>query len=260
MDAGLRLEVKTDVDQIRKAFAHLEPANFWKRVAIALNKTAAQARSEVSVEIPRVFDRPTPYTMSATRIIGANTQNQRAEVTLKNANPGASISQHKYLGAEIAGGTRRDKRSELRLRAAGLLPNGWQTAPGPAAKLDVYGNLNRSDVMQILSYLQTFGGRSAKLNLSAEKRAKRAKGTRRKSGYELFVSMPGEHWPSGRPRTPGVWRRTFLAAGTAVDLLLTYIRPPAYKPRLQFQETVDRVVKRDFSSNLADAFSKASTS
>jgi len=266
MADAIRISVKADFTDIQRMFARLDPAAIAKASAVALNKTAEQAKSEVNVSLPRIFDRPTPYTLGALRTINATQSSQKAEVTFQGAG-GRGISAHKFLAAEATGGRRRDKASEKLLQAKGILPAGWHIAPGPAAQLDPYGNMKIGELLRILAFFQTFtSARGARSNLSAERAAKRKKGTRKTYGYEYFAMRPGEKWPSGRAAQPGIYKRTFIGTGarggslTAIDLMLTFIRPASYTPRLQFIETIQRVVARDMAGNFKDAFSKAPTS
>ena len=57
---------------------------------------------------------------------------------------GKGIEPEKILQAEIFGGSRRPKRSEVALRRVGILPDGYFLVPGQACPLDQYGNVKGS--------------------------------------------------------------------------------------------------------------------
>src|SRR5690606_37168676 len=79
------------------------------------------------------------------------------------------------LQAQEFGGRRADKKSEVALRRAGILPAGYQTVipdpPYPGSD-DGRGNLRGPFVQQLLSYLQAYSEVGFKANMGAKKIAK----------------------------------------------------------------------------------------
>lgn len=243
----LTVSVKADFAQIRNQLSAM-PAQLNQAAARALNLTAEQARSETRVQMARTFDRPTPYALNAIRVVNAAAGKLKSEVTLHGLPGGRGVSAHKFLGPEIAGGSRKDKASERRLKRAGVMPDGYQMVPGAGVQLDAYGNVPVGLILQILSWMQTYrpeGDRGR--NLSAATMARRMKGTKKARGYEFFVVEPGT--PGLRP---GIYRRTRTAYGSAVVPILMFVRPGSYRPIFDFPQITERVVRRDFGVNLAD--------
>lgn len=237
-----------------------EPERIRRATVGALNKTAEQARAEVRSAMPRRLDRPTPYALNAVRAVKARGGKLESEVTLHGLPGGRGVSGHKFLGPQIAGGARRDKASERRLKRAGVMPMGYQMVPGDGVRLDAYGNVPIRTVLQVLSWLQTYRSHGDRgRNTSAATMERRRKGTRRKYGYEYFVMPPGSTWASGNKAQPGIYKRTFIGTGrrggavTAVDPIFIFVRTVNYRPRLEFADIVKTVARRDFGGNLQDA-------
>ena len=91
-----------------------------------------------------VFDRPTPYTLrGGVSVKPSDKTNLVGELAIATVATGANLPPGKPLRAQVRGGARRAKRSEVLLQRAGLLPPSWLTVPGRGAKLDGYGNLQR---------------------------------------------------------------------------------------------------------------------
>ena len=109
--------------------------------AIALTKTAQHAQKAVIAEMPRVFDRPTPYALRGTRVKPANYKTGRMEASVEfKTDVSKGTPAEKYLHAEVFGGARRLKRFEVALQRIGVLPAGMVVVPGKGIKLDAYGS------------------------------------------------------------------------------------------------------------------------
>lgn len=242
----LTVRVSGDFAAAKRALSAYEPARLHKAAAAAINKTAEQGRAEARVLMARTFDRPTPYALGAVRVVNAKAGDLTGEVTLHGLPGGRGVSAHKFLGPEIAGGPRRDKASERRLKRAGVMPEGYQMVPGGGVQLDAYGNVPIKTVLQVLSWFQTYSAKGDRgRNLSAKTMERRRRGTRSQRGYEYFIV-----WDRRAGLHPGIWKRTFTGLGSAITPILMYVRPAKYRPIYEFPQTVDRVVKRDFGENL----------
>lgn len=131
----------------------------------------------------------------------------------------------------MRGGERQYKRSEGALRAGGYLPNGWQVAPGPGAKRDKYGNINRGQLQQVLS--------SLRVQRDVHQNRRQGKPT------EFFVIRPG----TSNPLQPGVW----LRVGRRPSLILTFIQKPNYSQRLDWHGVALRAGESVFPDEVAKA-------
>jgi len=126
--------------------------------ALALTETAKLAKQAIETAMPTVFDRPTPHTLDALRLIPATKQRLEARVWIKDEADGAAPAS-RWLTPEVYGGPRNDKRSEALLKARGILPPGKFVVPGKGMKLDRYGNVGRGQLQKILSGLGAQGDR-----------------------------------------------------------------------------------------------------
>ncbi len=110
-----------------------------KATAAALTETARKAEQHVKLQLPKVFDRPTPFTQRAPAHARAReTENPiEARVYIRPI-------QREYLRLQVTGGTRRAGGSGL------LVPRG--------ARLNRYGNLPRGYLKRMLSRPDTFVG------------------------------------------------------------------------------------------------------
>lgn len=240
-----------------------ELKNFSERrlnaaVATALTRTAVQVREKVKTSMLSSFDRPTPYTMRQLKYVAANAKNLTAVVGFNVAQiqdergntiryqdlgPGETPA-GKYLGHNIAGGPRRNKRFEKALQYAGVLPSGWYAVPGERAKVDAYGNQSVGEIKQILSWFnaaELVAG--SKQNMTAATRAKRIKGTKKTAGFQyFFIPVGGKR---GGPR-PGIYRKTSFALGSRLEPILIFVQSTAYKARFDFygisQREADRLL------------------
>lgn len=240
--------IKVEIQGLNKTLAHL--AGMQKQVrfaaAVALTRTAQAAKVEVARLMPAELDRPKPGTTKALRVEKATRYDLTAVVRLMNRGEGVPSSE--FIGHNITGGRRGMKRSELMLRAAGILPDGLYTIPGKEAKLDAYGNMSRGQIVSILSYFRTFGItplNSSRMNMKDKTRARMVK---RRGEY--FV-VPVRDRKAGL--YPGIWRR----AGNELQPVLMFVKPGTHKKLVKIHETGRRVVQREFQKVFMQAFAEA---
>lgn len=223
-----------------------------KAYAKALNDTGFEIRRAMQDEMRAVFDNPTDYILRAPRVRMAKPD--KLSVTIEPAYMGGKgIDPQKVLNAQSWGGRRRDKRSEVALRRAGILPNGLQTAipetPYPGSD-DGRGNLKGSFIVQLLSYFQSFGEQGYRANMTDRRKANIHKGGKRATGRRYFVSYgamrgggrltaKGEADTRAQHLAPGIW----AASGTGgVDVrpVVMFVRQGNYKLRLDMDKVAQR--------------------
>ena len=197
----------------------------------ALTRTAKLAQTEVIAEMTRVFDRPTRYTLSATRVEPSTIETLTARVAVKDQAAGGTVPEH-YLLPEVEGGGRREKRFERALRFAGVLQAGERAVPGRGARLDAAGNIDRATVRSILSAV------------AAKAKTGRASRASKRGQREVFAGAVG------RRATRGVWERD--ASGLKALLIFTR-RAPRYAPRLDFEGAARRAAEANFEREFAKA-------
>lgn len=236
--------------------------------AKALNDVGFEVRRAMQDEMRAVFKDPTDYILRSPRFKRATPE--RLSVTIEPAYMGRAkgkggdgVDPQKILNAQAWGGRRRDKRSEVALRRARILPNGYQTVipdekyggPFPGSD-DGKGNLRGDFLKKLLSYLQSFQGGGAKVNMS-EKGYKRIHKNSRKDdipmgqkgwtkhvrGQRFFVSH-GSKGGRGQHLRPGIWA-VMGHEGMEVRAVLLFVQQGSYTPRLD----MDKVAKRADAEN-----------
>lgn len=250
----MQISIKHNLADIQKAMEKAA-SQVPFAMATALNKTAAKALDAVRAEMPRVFDRPTPWVLNSLRIKYANKSKLSAELAYKDRN--SVESSRSMVEPHVFGGKRHFKAMEARLLNIGLIPRGYNAVPGEAAKLDANGNMSRGQVSQLLNVLGAYT--EAGYNKANDKtRAKLAKGNVKKNtyGFEYWVNPV-----SGRRRArhipPGVYQRVITGFGTSLKPILIFVKQANYKKRLPFFETAQRVVDAEFKGEFSRAFDEA---
>lgn len=228
----------------------------------AINETAKDVQREVKGEIGRVFDRPTPYIANSIRITTWARRDKLEAVVEPKYIGGKGVEPTKVLQAEIYGGPRRLKKSEVALQRAGILPPGYVTVPGAGAPLDGFGNIKGSFLVQLLSYFQAFGEQGYKANMTGKRKAQLAKrgvsasGFRTIAGVEYFVAYGALRGGRTAHLHPGIWSRTGTH-GAVVKPILMFVRQANYRPRLHVFTLADQVVARNFIGHFEREFSNA---
>lgn len=247
------------IDRVQKQLAALSDRQIREASAKALNDAAFQLRRDMQAHMRSTFDRVTPFIERSPRVFMATADKLEASVMPTYRSDAGSIGgkqgvdpQH-VLQAQEYGGRRADKKSEVRLRKAGILPNGYQTAipstPFPNSD-DGRGNLRGPFVRQLLSYLQTFNNHGDRANMGkrAMQRIHERGGKANKfigpvRGWRYIVTYGGLR---GGARTTkkgdfdqrmanlpaGIWA-VQGTGGVDVRPVLMFVRAGSYKPLLQ---------------------------
>lgn len=244
----MRIDLKLEgIGAAREQLSKLSGKQARTAYAAALNDTGFQVRRAMRNEIRSVFDRPTPYVANSVFVRKATAE--RLSVAIEPTYYGGKgIDPQQILQAQEFGGTRRDKRSEVALRRAGILPAGYQTAipriPYPSSD-DGRGNLRGSFIVQLISYFQAFGEQGYRANMTARRRANVHAGTAKRTGRRYFVAYGRLRSGATSHLAPGVW----AVQGThGVDLrpVLMFVRAGTYRPRLSMQAIADRSGADDY--------------
>lgn len=242
----IELNVKADIKEATRWLNDIQRKQIPFATSVAINNTAKDVQDALAGET-RVFDRPKPLTKKGTFLQRSTKANLTAVVGLKQRQYGGPVNE--YLQAEVDGGRRADKRSEILLQRAGILPVGYQTRPGSGARLDSYGNMSRGQIVQILSYFKTFGliKESGRFKGQDTKSAKLNR-TRARAAVEYFVV------PEGQPGlATGVWMRR----GRTLAPILIFIRPATYSKRYDFYGVARKTARSKLDKHFADALRRA---
>ncbi|WP_418338503.1 hypothetical protein [Pseudomonas citronellolis] len=211
-------------------------------VSTALTKTAQGLIGRLQDEMRVVFDRPTPYTLNAMRLMPATKERLSARVWFKNEADGAQPASV-WLAPEVYGGERRNKPAELQLRARGILPSGMYVVPGEGAELDAYGNIKRSQIIKAMSGVRGFTQAGYKANATDS-----AKSVKKGNAKSYFVMKR-----AGKPI--GIAQRTAWGKGSraSVKMVLAFVAKPRYGERLNFFQIAEQYTREQLPAEFEKA-------
>lgn len=228
-------------DDFAEAFAAFERANSKRArdaMANALNETASRVRLDQIDEMRQVFHMPTRYTLNSLYLRRATPNRLQAVVWFKN---GYDSKGRHYLESQMSGTARVDKRFEFMLRRIGVLPTGMYAVPGESAKIDANGNMPRSEIAKILSYVQAFYISGSVQNSTAATRARMAKGSAKKKGMEYIVVKQKRGG-----LVPGIWKVEKGGLGRSVRPVLIFVKGTSYSARYHFMQVGEKSIAARF--------------
>lgn len=262
MSVQLSAQIRGD-DEVAKDLGRLAGPLAQGAYVKAVNDGGYQVRRVWQREIDGAFDQATPFIRKSPKVFEATAEKLSVAVaptlhTERTYQRGGKVGvdPQQVLQAQEFGGRRADKRSEVALRRARILPNGFQTAiptdPYPGSH-DGRGNLRGAFVAQLISYLQASSEQGYRANMTDKRKAKlrnqqgigsiKAKKVYKTTlGVRYFVSLGnlrGHHLP------PGVW----AASGTHdVQLrpVLMFVRTGSYTPRLSMERIAAQADLQDY--------------
>lgn len=234
------------IGDLRNIKKQIEFAN-----VVALTRTAQDVQKAEQQQIDDVFDRPTNYTKNALYLKSATKQKPEARVWIKSDTFKGTPAEN-YLRPHIDGGSRKQKRFERAMVAAGLMPSGYYVVPGEACPLDSYGNVPARFIVQMLSYFKAFGEQGYKANMDDKGRDRFNKKASRAVGQATSYFAVG----LGQRLKPGIYQRVAFARGSAVRPVFVFVKSVGYERRFKFYETSKQVIDERFKPNM-DASLKA---
>jgi len=243
------INISANIEQARSYLSNVQRKQLPFATSFALNKTAQKVKEAQQKEMRDVFDRPTPFTLNSIFIKSSNKSNLTATVGLKSfASKGNAAA--KYLQAQIAGGERRLKGYEVALRSIGVLPEGYFTVPGEAAKMDLFGNIQRGQIVQILAYFRA--NRETLSNSNDKMLAKLKRGTKKRTGIQYFVGAPGDG------KAPlGIWQKNYAGKFTgpfkSLQPVLIFVQSSNYEKNYDFKYVAELAVKKNFDDEFRAA-------
>jgi len=227
----LRLEIRDNIDKIVREMRGLSKSKVPIAAAKALTFTAERVQVAEKVELERVFDRPTRWTLNSVFKRSATASRLFARVWIKDeASSGVPAS--KYLPVHIDGGNRPHKRFEKALIHYGLMPADMYAVPGRRAMMDCNGNISRGQIVQILSTL----GAAERVSGFMANRTQRSR-RRNRNAPDYFVGRPGNG-----TGPLGIWQRI----GNGARPILIFVKRPTYRRRFDFYGLANRVVEAEF--------------
>lgn len=234
----MQINVKSNIDDVLRGLQEIRDDQIPFATAKALTDTAGDVQLALREAMPAQLDRPTQWSLGSIYRTMADKRRLTATVGIADKVSGRGTPPVKWLFWQVEGGARSRKKFEGVLRKAGLLPDGFYAVPGPAARMDSHGNVERSQIVEMLNALRDRPKpyQGAKL--------KRAAG----NAGEYFVAIRGH-------LAPGVWQRG--NDGRTVRPVFLYVRSPQYDRRFSFYEIARRAVSQNIERNMANAMAYA---
>ena len=234
------------MDQLRAQLDGFSDRRFAAAVATALSRTASALKVHYQGKLHDIFDRPTPYTLNSLFVKPAKADDLVAAVWFKDdrAASQGGIPATKYLMPQVRGGDRGLKRVERQLNMAGHLPDGYVTVPGQGARIDQYGNMERGQLIQILSQLRITAVSGFTRNMAFD--ARKQISAQRRAGGRFFVM------PVGGRAAPGVYMREFT--GRNITPVLMFVKRAAYQRRFDFDGIGQQFVNDRLPGEMRRAF------
>lgn len=226
------------LEKVDRVIASLSGPQMDKAYVDALNDVGFKLRPIYQNEMREVFDKPTPYITNSVLVNRAREDRLYVEVGPTYMG-GKGVDPKNILAAQVAGGQRKDKRSEVAMKRVGILPDGYQTAipkdPYPGSD-DGKGNIRGPFLVQLLSYLQAFGEQGYKANMTAKRKAKlenasTTNGFKKINGVAYFVSYGRLRDGRTKHLAPGIWAKTGTG-GADIKPVLMFVKEPSYRIRL----------------------------
>ena len=166
---AVRISVRNDYLRAMRALNDLSAKQLPFATAAALTDTAQAARAEVTAALPRIFDRPVPFTVNALGFKPATKADLTAEVFVRDI-------QGRYLLHEEIGGTRTPAENSRK-------PGAAFSEPGKVA-LDAYGNIPNGTIANLAKLSQAVA--------SAQKLAEEARVAARERGKTSSFGRKGD--------------------------------------------------------------------
>lgn len=149
------LSVRIESEQLAKKLAFSE-IQTRKLMAVTLTQAAYNVQKELQEEMRRVFKNPTDFVLRSVYVKQAKIAGdkiQPAVIGIRGSS-GSKVSPAHALFAEVQGGQRRRKRSEIMM--ARLMPKGMtQWVPGAGAPRNASGDIPGGYLQKVISALQT---------------------------------------------------------------------------------------------------------
>jgi len=246
------------IEELKASLSDLEQNQFPFAYAKSLTRVAYESRTASINEMPKSLDRPTPFTLKQPYVEAATKTKLYSRLYMKGevVTPGEHYLTHQVIGSRA----RPFRKFEAALYYAKILPPGHYIVPGRSCPMDVYGNIMRSTIIEIMKYF-TEGGYSNINVYTAEKKARLATtkvtATKYTIGYAYFVVREGD----GTKLHPGIWKRIGQQWSGRIEPIMMFIKSAVYEERYPFYDvglgSFDEKWKAIFNEEMQNALNTA---
>lgn len=259
----MKIGITSNIEAIAEGLRNM-PRHIPFATSYAINLTGQVVKAGLVAEMPKAFDRPTPYTLNALQLTPGTKDKPEAVVGMKDLGPVSGRAEN-YLSPEVFGGGRKIKAFEKALQAKGIMPAGTVAViPGKsswAARIDRYGNMQNGLIVQLLAYFEAFHEMGFKANMDDKGRAEMAKIKKKDElvtigGVVYFIAGGWHGDRRTRHLAPGIWAKKGTHGSNIAPVLL-FVKPASYKPRFDFYGIGNAIAARELPNNTKLAVVKA---
>ena len=244
------INVSADVKEAIRALDVVSNRQIPYATRLMLNALAETSKKNTERQIVSKLDRPTNYSQNMMRVKYASKTSMTSQVKVKDA---ATVTKRGFRGPEqvlghlFEGGRRQGKGFEGLLVRSGVMPRGMWAVPGGGARMDAYGNIERSLLIQLLSYFRSFRESGFRANMSDKNKsafdkrsAKKIKG----ASTSQFVVIKNKK-PGGLH--PGIWQHVgFGRSGTGIKPIIMFVKKePIYSRYFDLDRIARQVIEKD---------------
>ena len=234
------------LDEVRQGLQGFSDRRFAAAVATAVTRTAVAVRQQWRQALTGQIDNPLPQTRNAAVSTMATAQSLSAVVKLRDQVDGAKAPPAEYLEPLERGGERRVKKFEQSLMASGAMPQRTRAVPGPACKLDTYGNPSRGQLVAVLRQL------GAGLSPGYQRVISRSAGRRQAASARagrVYVAIPQAE---GRLRA-GIYERK----GRGLLAVFYFVSRVQYRKQLRLMEDALQMIPARLQAEVGRAIAES---
>jgi len=255
------------VKDIHKAFAEIK-AKEMEAVAEALTEVGKDCVEQLGNEVKRIFDRPTKFIVKGFYSTKATNKKMYVRVGIKDWYSGREevgssssplwspqTSARTVLQPHIEGGGRFIKGSESQLRNAGMLKSDEYIVPGGGLRLDPFGNVRGSYMIQILSSIGAFQWAGYDANITPESIERRKRSKKKKIRMDAKWMSNTFVVRSGIPShlKPGIYVRK---GKRGISPLFLFVKKTNYKKRFDFEKIVIDMYNKRFPKEVREEIAR----
>lgn len=127
------INLKTNIDDVINQFNSMRKDQIPYAISLAVNETAQDIATELTDQMPKHLDRPTPFTLKTYLTASGRWKGKRANKRDLTAIIQAGEAQAEYLAFQVYGGTRKPKKQAI-------------LVPTLIAPKNQYGNVTRANL------------------------------------------------------------------------------------------------------------------
>lgn len=254
----MQVSLKVDASIVTNHLKNVAPRQVPFVTALGITKVGQAVQKHFKDQLPKVFDRPTDFTVRGVFLETATKSRPVATVFFPDSSENRGRDQREYIRPGAQGtSARSQKKTENLLTRMGYLPAGWITVPGSFFKngrLDAYGNISGAYYKQIIRGLRI---KNTKGPAKPVSRASQVRADKMGVDSEFFAVSTGTNklGKNGGWLPSGVYRRTG-PGGRKLQQYLIFVRRASYKKRFDLAAQAQTAINASAPAAFAEAISE----